>query len=119
MSESKISFTPDGIVIANFGRFPAIDRKMAESSFRRRLALAKGPRPVMVRVKGAFSATPEVHRFASGDVYGAQTKSMALVGEYAVCKEFLYLFQQIDHPPFPCRYFDNEGDALAWLRTFL
>ena len=119
MNDSIVTITADGVVIANFGRFPTIDLEMAKSSFMRRLAMVKGPHPVMIRVTGSLSATPEVHRFAAGDVYGAQTKAMALVGEYAVCKDLLYLFEQLDHPPFPCHYFDNEDDGLAWLRTFL
>ena len=50
---------------------------------------------------------------------GELTSALAMVGEYAVCKELFSLFTHLDKPPFPCRYFDHADPALKWLRTFL
>jgi len=119
MPTSHITLTSDGIVVSDFGRFPLLTKELLEKSFARRRKIISGPRPVLVVIGGAFSATPAAHRFAASNNYGELTSALAMVGEYAVCKELFSLFTHLDKPPFPCRYFDHVDPALKWLRTFL
>lgn len=119
MPTPHVTLTTDGIVVTDFGRFPTLTKELLEKSFAIRRKLVSGPRPVLVIVGGAFSATPAAHRFAASSNYGEQTSALAMVGEYAVCKELFSLFTHLDKPPFPCRYFDDAEPALTWLRTFL
>ncbi|MEP7328680.1 MAG: hypothetical protein ABI777_05670 [Betaproteobacteria bacterium] len=119
MPNTHIALTSDGIVVSDFGRFPQLTKELLEKTFARRKRIAKGPRPVMVVIGGAFSATPAAHRFASSHNYGDLTTALAMVGDYAVCEELFSLFTQLDKPPFPCRYFDHTDPAFVWLRTFL
>lgn len=114
-----IALTSDGVVVADFGRFPTLTKELLEQTFAHRQRIADGPRPVMVVVGGAFSATPAAHRFASGRRYGDHTSALAMVGDYAVCESLFSLFTHLDKPAFPCRYFSNTDTALAWLRTHL
>jgi hypothetical protein len=117
MPEFQIALTTDSIVIADFGRFPVLTRELLEEAFAQRRKLVSGPCPVLVVIGGAFSATPEAHRFAAGSNYGELTSAVAMVGDYAVCKELFSLFELLDKPSFPCRYFDQTDPALAWLRA--
>lgn len=119
MPEFQIALTDNRIVVADFGQFPVLTRELLEKAFAQRRKLVSGPCPVLVVIGGAFSATPAAHRFAAGNKYGELTSAMAMVGDYAVCKELFSLFAQLDKPAFPCRYFDHTDPALDWLRTFL
>jgi hypothetical protein len=119
MPEFKLAITTDRIVVADFGQFPVLTRELLEKAFGQRRKLVAGPCPVLVVIGGAFSATPAAHRFAAGSKYGELTSAVAMVGDYAVCKELFSLFAQLDKPDFPCRYFDKTDPALDWLRTFL
>lgn len=112
-----VAVTSDGIVVADFGRFPTLTKELLEQTFGRRQKMVSGARPVMVVIGGAFSATPAAHRFASGRRYGDQTTALAMVGDYAVCESLFSLFTHLDKPAFPCRYFSTTDKALAWLRT--
>ncbi len=114
-----VALTSDGIVVADFGRFPTLTKELLEQTFGRRQKMVSGARPVMVVIGGAFSATPAAHRFASGRRYGDYTTALAMVGDYAVCEALFSLFTHLDKPVFPCRYFSNTDKALAWLRTHL
>jgi hypothetical protein len=119
MPATNVTLTPDGIVVTDFGRFPVLTGELLEECFAERRKLIAGSRPVLVIVGGAFSATPAAHRFAAGSNYGELTSALAMVGDYAVCRELFSLFAQLDKPAFPCRYFDHTDPALDWLRTFL
>jgi hypothetical protein len=118
-TKANVTLTSDGIVVTDFGRFPLLTKELLENSFATRRKIVSGPRPVLVIVGGAFSATPAAHRFAASGNYGELTSALAMVGDYAVCKELFSLFTHLDKPPFPCRYFDAEDPALHWLRTYL
>ena len=119
MPATNVTLTAGGIVVTDFGRFPLLTKELLEKTFAQRCKLVAGPRPVLVVIGGAFSATPAAHRFAGGSNYGELTTALAMVGEYAVCKELFSLFLHLDKPPFPCRYFNDTNLALQWLRTFL
>jgi hypothetical protein len=117
-TNTNVTLTSDGIVVTDFGRFPLLTKELLEKCFTQRRKLVSGPRPVLVIVGGAFSATPAAHRFAASGSYGELTSALAMVGDYAVCKELFSLFAHLDKPTFPCRYFDHVDPALSWLRTF-
>lgn len=111
MPANHITLTADGIVSTDFGRLPLSTKELLEKSFARRRKLVSGPRPALVVIGGAFSATPAAHS------YGEHTSALAMVGDYAVCKELVSLFAQLDKLAFPCRYFDHTDPALEWLRS--
>jgi hypothetical protein len=116
MNSFEQRITRDGIVVTDFGRFPELTLPLVEQALAQRLATVDGPRPVLLRVHGAFSATAELHRWGASESYSTHTKALALVGEYAVCAVLLDVFSKLEKPPFPCRFFRDEDAALRWLR---
>ncbi|MFP4089744.1 MAG: STAS/SEC14 domain-containing protein [Cyclobacteriaceae bacterium] len=45
-------------------------------------------------------------------------KAIALIEQTKVEKVMLSIMLNFDRPPIPCRAFDNEMDAIAWLQDF-
>lgn len=98
------------------GRITLDDMHLAHE---RHLAVSTEPRPVLVY--SDFGDTMNIEwaalDYAASEEVAAITAASALLVRSFVQHHFARLFLWYHNPPYPCRIFRNEADAIDWLAT--
>lgn len=106
----------DGILIAECLNNTLLDLDKAREIVANRLKLQAGKSyPVIIHMNGLFSDSKSVRMFMATE--GAEGISM---GAFVVKKRYeevlVNLFLAIDAPKVPTGIFNNEPDAIAWIK---
>ncbi|GAB3261715.1 DUF7793 family protein [Chitinimonas naiadis] len=109
----------DGILRIDYGRHGQIDLAAIQSAYAQHMAITTRPLPVLIVGQGTMSSTPEAEDYANGPQVSAVTLALAFVVSSTVMRLAVKLYLTYRKPPYPCRAFEDEAAALAWLATFL
>ena len=114
---STIVFGDDGILRAVYKPGVVVTAPAArdETAVMAELTGGRGA-PVLVDIRGARSVTGEARTFYSSGEAKRVFKAVAFLVESAVSRVIGSFFISLNRPPYPCRLFTNEPDAVEWLK---
>ncbi|MEH6461682.1 DUF7793 family protein [Chitinimonas sp. JJ19] len=109
----------DGILRLDYGRNPRIDLEAIQSALRQHVAISTVPRPVLVKGQGMVTSTAEAEDYAATPEVMAVTTAVALMQPTTIARIAAKLYLTYRRPPYPCRAFDREADAIDWLLQYV
>jgi hypothetical protein len=101
---------------------PAAEQDLAEALEQTQAQRAMGvslPRPFLMDIRGARALTREARAYYASREAAQLFTATALLVDSPVSRAIGNFFLGLNRPEMPTRLFASEGEALAWLRTFL
>ncbi|MCK5424623.1 MAG: hypothetical protein KAI89_04560 [Emcibacter sp.] len=115
----KIVIDDDGILNVHFGTIMVtVEHVVYRADIQRKLAPGR-KLPVMVVGEAAVSVRVKIAEMCRSKWVADVTSAMAVVSPTKVGRVLGNIFMSIHKNPYPTKLFDNEEDALAWLRQYL
>lgn len=108
----------DGILRIDYGRNPRIDLDAISSAYAQHWAISTIPRPVLITGQGMVTSTAEAEDFAASPAVMAMTTAVALMQPSVFSRLAATVYLTYRRPPYPCQAFDDEADAIAWLKGY-
>jgi hypothetical protein len=75
--------------------------------------------PVLIDASPLKSVESEARKFLAGEETTRCTLACAFLVQSTPSRIIGNFFIRFNKPPFPCRLFKSENEALQWLKTFL
>ena len=124
MSAPKVWLGDDGIIRSEYKPGARISLEDMKSEFELRLAISKEKHPLIILLHGIREFRYEAQNFLAGDKNCVITSAIAIVipekNNYPVLSQFLIkTFVAINRLPFSVKIFNNESDAVKWIKQYL
>ena len=121
----EVKQVEDGILSSEFPPHAVVSKELLEEETAKRLALTDKPHAFLVKLHGLHQITDQAWDIISGNFFDTITTALAIFhdpnsGYYEHGKIMVDIkFLQGTAVNYPVKYFDNEEDALDWLRSFI
>ena len=124
MDKIEVHLDSDGIMHVEYPLHAGVTFDNVVKEYEDRLEITKERTPLLVKIHGVSAFDAEARKFLCGTQHSAITSAAAIVsdsssGYQEYSSMLLELFKGIDKPPFDCKVFESEEDALNWLRSYL
>src|SRR5690606_28537177 len=92
-----------------------------QAEYKQRLFLSNQRNPILVKLRGMVFFSNDARKYLAGPENVAITSAAAVVldpsaGYQKHSSILMDMFKEFDKPPFPVEIFDNEDEAIAWLK---
>lgn len=118
----NVSAFDDDIIITEYPAHASVTLGAIEEEFRKRLELNASPHLLLVKLHGLSIFHEDAQRFLASEKHAALTKAVGILcdrkaGYYEHGKVLIEHFKTAQALTFPVKLFDDEHEALAWLKS--
>lgn len=124
MNKIEVYIDGDGIMHAEYPPHAGVTFDNVREEYEARLEITSNKTPLLVKIHGVAAFDKDAREFLCGAQHSEITSAAAIIsdsksGYYEYSSMLLELFRGINKPPFDCKVFEHEEDALTWLRSYL
>ncbi len=109
----------DGILRVDYGFHASVTLALVQEANRRHRALMRDRKlPVLVQGHGILDVDWSAYRYAADPAVVEVTAATALLTSTPLERYLSQIFLLYHRPPYPCRVFSTDSEALDWLSQF-
>lgn len=115
----KVWLGDDGVMRIDYGPDALITLDFIRTAYERFRALSPAPRPILILGARAMNTTSEAEEFANGKDASQLALALALLMKSNAARMAVNAYHRFRPPPYPCKAFMTEEEAVAWLVGFI
>lgn len=113
----KVWLEEDGILRIQYPPNSHMTLQAMHYIYDQHVRITREKRPVLVHAESVASAEYEAQQFASSPQIVELTACVAIIVKSVFTRAMGDLFMRFHKPPYPTRIFNNEEQAIEWLRV--